>query len=567
MKQDKQAFIEGLINKMTIEQKVGQCLVIGFVGTVITPEILKRIRRYAPAGVRAGLTFRIKTAVHDPTAVGNDRYASRVVRHPKGTVKDYLTGLPVPHCTNEEYCEFLNTMKQAALDNGLGIPLHITMDFEGDSSADYNRGGIHYFPSPMAFSLAKDPKLAKDVAWAVSRQLKPLGVDWLHSPVLDINTHPLNPEIGTRSYGEDAETASTYALEALKGYKEAGIITTGKHFPGRGPSVSDAHDQLPVIDLSREEMNEHLKSFQKLVDAGIPCIMTAHTAYPSLDPSGLAATLSKKILTDLLKNEMGFKGTITTDDISMGGILQNNEVYEACIMALNAGADLILIRDESPLIDEVFVGLVEAVKKGTLPEDRLNDAIRRTLSVKYDYGMFEGGSIRNKKQAGEGINDPKVIEIVDRAAKSGIRVLRDENKLLPLKPDQKVLLIEQINPLHKLTNSQTCHPGILWEHMLKITDKVAMVETNLQLNSEDYDRIKRRLDEADVIVATDYYYRNQVKDKNYSKELMKLGKPLIIVTNTHYPTAIGPEYGTVVITYGVGAESISALAQKLYGKL
>jgi beta-N-acetylhexosaminidase len=566
MNQDKSAFIENLLSKMTIPQKVGQCLVIGFVGTVLTPEIIHRIQRYSPAGIRAGLTFRIKTAIHDPTAVGNNRYTSRVVRNPKGTVKDYLPGLPVPHCTNEEYCEFINTLKKAALENEVGIPLHITMDMEGDSSADYNRGGIHYFPSPMSCSLAHKPELAHDVAWAVGRQLLPIGCDWIHSPVLDVNTHPMNPEIGSRSYGEDPDTVIEYALEALKGYQEAGIITTGKHFPGRGASETDAHNHMPVIDLTEAEMEKHLAPFQKLIDAGIPSIMTAHTSYPSLDPSGLPATLSKTILTDLLKNKMGFKGVITTDDITMGGIIEKYEVPEACRLALEAGADLILIRDESPLIDEVFEGLVLAVQNGQLKEERLNDAIRRTLSVKYDYGMFEKGSLRTTNKAGEGIHDARVVQIATEAAQAGVVVLRDQQGILPLSPLTKVLLIEQINPLHRITNSQACHPGILWEKMLKKSENVAMVETNLVLTEQDYERIKSRLDEADVIVATDYYYRNQAKDDVYGKALMELGKPVIVVTNTHYPTAVRPSYQSVVVTYGVGPESMAAVADTLYRK-
>ena len=211
-----------------------------------------------------------------------------------------------------------------------------------------------------------------------------------------------------------------------------------------------------------------------------------------------------------------------------------------------------------------LTGLIQAVQQGRLKEERLNDAVRCTLSVKYDYGLFEHGSLRAGSQASEGIRDPKVVEIATQAGQCGVRVLKDTQKLLPLKPDQKVLLIEQINPLHRNTNSQACHPGILWENLLNISDQVAMVETNLQLTAQDYERIQHRLDEADIIVATDYYYRNQVKDDRYGQELLKLGKPVIVVTNTHYPTAVRPEYETVVVGYGVGPESITAIARTLY---
>ena len=312
---------------MSIEEKVGQCFVIGYVGATVTPEIIRRIKTYKPAGIRAGLMWRIRTVKHDPNGTNTD-FASRLQRPYKGTIKDFLPDIPVPHFTNEEFCEYVNTLKQAAIENG-NVPLHFTFDFEGDVSADYYRGGVKYFPSCMGIAQG-DKALAKDVAWAVGRQLAPLGFSWIHSPVLDVNTNPKNPEIGARSYAKDPDTVAEYAAEAIKGFKEAGIIATGKHFPGRGESAADAHHGLPVIDISKEEMYEkHIKPYKKLIEAGLPAVMTAHTAYPALDDSGLPATLSQKIITGILKEELGFKGVVTTDEITMGGIISNIEVKDA----------------------------------------------------------------------------------------------------------------------------------------------------------------------------------------------------------------------------------------------
>ena len=560
-------FIDELIAKMTIEQKVGQCLVIGFVGTTITPEILRRIRNYYPAGIRAGLTFRIKSAIYDPTAVGGDRYAQRVVRQPKGTVKDFVNGIAIPHCTNEEYCLFLNTLKQEALDNGLGVPLHISLDMEGDFSADYQRGGIHYFPSCMGIGLTQDKQLVKDVAWAVARQVTALGFNWIHSPVLDVNSNPLNPEIGVRGYSEDPEQVAEFGIAALEGFKEGGLIATGKHYPGRGESAVDAHNALPVIDVTRRDFYDvHLHPFKRLVEAGIPAIMTAHTAYPSLDPSGEAASLSKTILNDILRNEFGFEGVITSDAITMGGIIQNHEVWEACVKAILAGSDLCLIRDESNLIDEIFENMVKAVHNGMLPEERLEESIRRTLSVKYDYGHFENGNILDVNRASDGINDPKVSRIEIDASKRTVRVLRDDQNILPLKPDQNILLVEQINPLHEMTNSQALHPSILWENMFQYKDDLAQVETTLEFTDNDRQRVLARLDDADILVVTSYYYRNKVFNDEFVRELHKKGKPIVVITNTHYPTAIRDEFKTVIVTYGVGVESMKAVAAKLFGR-
>jgi beta-N-acetylhexosaminidase len=563
MSTDKKNFVSQLIDKMTLEQKVGQCFVIGFCGTVVTPAILKRIRKIKPAGIRAGLTFRAKTALHDPYAT-SEVFAHRVLREPKGSVKDIIPGLLPPHCTNEEYCTFLNTMKEEALKDGMGIPLHVTMDMEGDVSCDYTRGGIFNFPFPLGAAATGNPQMAYDMAWATGRQLHALGVNWLHSPVLDTNTEPNNPEIGARSYGENSETVIKYGTEGFKGFKAAGIITTGKHFPGRGESVTDAHRGLPVIDIPRAQMEEHLKPFKAMVDAGIPCIMTAHTVYPCLDPDN-AATLSKKILTDLLKNEWGFKGCVTTDDITMGGIVEKYEVADACVVALNAGCDLILLRDEAPLIDEVYEKVVQAVRDGKLSEERINDAVRRSLTVKYEYGLFENGNVRDVAKAGDGIKDPKVAKIAKASADAAVKVIRDEQKVLPLKKGKSVLVIEQRCPLHYRTDTQKCHPGIFWENFFKYTEDAGQIEVEMSPTEYDMKRIMKRVNEADVIVTTNYFDRRAHAKGNFIDQILAAtSKPVVVVTNSPYPFTVSPEYKTVVCTYGVAPESLEAAVRTLY---
>lgn len=563
---DKKQFVQDLISKMTIEQKVGQCFVIGYVGSIVTPEIINRIKKYNPAGIRAGLMWRIRTVKHDPNGTNTD-YAYRLLRPFTGTMKDFLPDIPVPHFTNEEFCEYVNTLKQAALDRELGIPLHFTFDFEGDVSADYYRGGIKYFPSCMGIANSKDPKMAYDVAWAVGRQLAPLGFSWIHSPVLDVNTNPRNPEIGTRSYGEDPDEVITYAIEALKGFRDAGIIATGKHFPGRGPSAADAHHGLPVISEPREELMRHLEPYRALIKAGLPAIMTAHTAYPAFDDSGLPATLSKPILTDILRGEMGFEGVITTDEITMGGIIQKFDVPEACLRAINAGCDLVLLRDEGGLIDDVMPALAQAVRDGRLSEERLNDAITRTLSVKYDYGFFDQEQIKDPAKASEGINDPKVAQIAQKAAAEAVNVIRDENKVLPVAKGKKVLLVYQVNPLHERTNTQQCNPATPWLEMLKKSDDVYAVETTMKYSEDDRKRVYERMNEVDIIVITNYFDRRSPESGNsFVKELHeKTDKPIVVLTNSPYPFTVLPEYKTVICSYSSSVDSSREIANKIFG--
>ncbi len=564
---EKQQFIENLLSKMTLEQKVGQCLVLGYCGTVITPEIIHRIKKYTPAGIRVGFYWRVRTAWHDPGCTPPE-FAHRMLRIPSGTMKDYIPGIPVPHCTNEEYCQFLNTLKQASLESDLGLPVHITFDFEGDQSADYYHGGAHQFPNNLGLTTQNDPQMAYDVPWAIGTQLLPLGFSWTHSLVLDVNTNPRNPEIGVRSFGKDAGTVIKYAKKMLNGWRDAGIIATGKHFPGRGESVSDAHSGLPIIDLSLSEMEEHLEPYRALIKEGLPAIMTAHTAYPKIEPADIPATLSKIILTDLLKGDLGFKGAITTDAMAMGGIISRFEFGDALIKALNAGADLLLIRDEGPIIHEVFPQIVNAVKNGKLKESRIDDAVLRTLGVKYDYGFFDENSkvgIKEPEKASEGIANPKVKSICINSSRKATQVLRDEENLLPLKKDTRVLLIEQINPMHLNTNSQHCHPSIFWEKMLEQSGNVGSIETDLTFTENDKKRIQDRYDQADVIVITNYYGRRHLDGNSFVKEVVSWGKPTIVVTNSPYPFTVLPEYKTVICSYGCSTECLESVAMTIYG--
>ena len=298
--------------------------------------------------------------------------------------------------------------------------------------------------------------------------------------------------------------------------------------------------------------------------------MTAHTAYPQLDADDVPATLSQKILTGILKDELGFQGAITTDAMAMGGIVSRFEFSDACIRALNAGADLLLLRDESQIVDEVFETLVKAVEDGRLPIERIEDANRRSLGVKYDYGFFEDDSpvgIKDPKHAADAINAKETIEVITDAARRIPHIMRDEPGILPLKKDTKVLLIEQVHPQHHATNMLSrVYPSVFWMQMLKYSDTVAQVECEMTYTEDDRARIKERLDEADIIVMTNYHDRRHKSDKTFVNEIMESGKQVIVVTNSPYPLTVRPEYPTVICTYGCDNHTLNQAARLIYGE-
>lgn len=565
MSKEKQAFVEDILSRMSVEQKIGQTLVLGFVSTVISPDTIRKIHEIQPAGFAGGLKWRIRTAIHDPGGTNVEYAKTRMIRTMKGTNRDFLTDIPCPHATNEQYCEVINTLRRASLENDPAIPIYLSFDDEGDQSAEYYRYGYRYMPTYWGITQTGEPRYAHDVPWSIATQSMPLGFDWIYSFCVDVNNNPMNPEIGTRSWSDDPKVVTAMAKRAFRAYKKKGMICSAKHFPGRGASVSDSHRGLPIIDISKKELvKTHLAPYRALFKMGMPSVMTAHTLYPQIDPD-YPATLSRKITTGILKEEMGFEGVVLLDEITMGGIIERFDVPEACILALQAGGDQILFRDEGGVIEEAFEAMVEAAKDGRITEERLNDAVRRTLNVKYDYGFFnEARTLRDPKKASKGIKNAKVIRTSIEAGKKAITLLRDDDSLLPLPRDKFGILVEQVNPLHEMTNTHECHPSLLWEKCFKYTDNLGIVECTLHYQEEERERVRARKDEADFFVVTNFYNRRIGYGNEFVKEIISWGKPVVIVTNAPFPFTVQDEYGTIIINYSSSPESYEEVARILF---
>ena len=359
--------INKLLNSMTLEQKIGQMLALGFSGTYPHPDIVRMIEQYHIAGFRVTPAGRKFVRYLKPGSPGE----ARVVRALEADEREYGAQITAPNVPPVEYARVLNTLRQRALDTGAHIPLYFALDFEGSQSIDYYAPGMSGFPHPMGLAQSGDPTLARRVARAIGAQLNAVGINWIHSPDLDVNTDPRNPEINTRSYSPDPQIVAEYATQALLGFNDANLIATGKHFPGRGHSSQDAHFDVAVIGESRERMNAaHLAPYRALIQAGLPAIMLAHSIFPALDPSREVATISQPIVTGILREELGFDGVVMTDSFTMGGLANRYEIPDAAVRAIEAGVDLVLLKDENALRGEVYRGLFDAVRAKRLRRTR-----------------------------------------------------------------------------------------------------------------------------------------------------------------------------------------------------
>ena len=560
----KQRYVDDLMGKLTIEEKVGQLMVFGFMGPVIYPHTRELIQKYYVGG------FRIAQKFHPGSSESREKKENPHYKYANNNTFDVPLGMQTKriNCTPEEYAAALNTIRDMALDRKNSIGLHFAFDQEGEGADFLFRQRL--FPYPMGIVATGNPQTAYDVAYAAGKQAHALGANLIHSPVLDVNTNPDNPEIGPRSYSSDPDVVVEYALKSLKGYNDAGIACTGKHFPGRGASDSDAHFSLPTIDLSKEEMfATHLKPFKALIDNGLQCIMAAFTAYPHLGGADMPAATCRAIITGILRGELGYKGVVSTDNMQMKGLIDKYEIGEASVRCLLAGCDLILFRSESPAVIYVIEKVLEAVKNGRYPESMLDESVQRILAMRYDMGLHINGGKVDASRAGELFNDDFIVQTANKAALESTKIVKNKDNVIPVDKNKRVLLIEQIHHFHSFINDTYVHAGVLWEEMRKYSDNVSVVAINESYTDNDKQAVLSRLaqNDYDIVVTTSYYnYRTHAIMTELLREITAYGKPVIVVANNPYEKYGMPDFiNNGIVNYcPSGRENIAAIARAIY---
>lgn len=561
----KEAWIEDILSKMTLEQKIGQCVVVGMSGTQITNDLREAILRYHCSGIRLSSFTRIFKYFSDDKAKQQELGADFV----PSMQKIANGGLP-PYATPEQFAAMLNELRGLAASRKPAIPLHMVVDQEGDVSKDFSRGGVVQFPNNMGLVASKSPKLAYEVAKAIAKQMKASGLDMIHSPVVDVNINPNNPEIGHRAYSDDPEVVAEYAIAQLKGFKEEGVIAAAKHFPGRGDSATDAHHACPMLTVDEKRFNEvELYPYKKLIEAGIDSIMVAHCIYPHIDPDNIS-TVSRKVVTGILRDQLGFEGMITTDSITMGALIDRYGIGEACARALYAGADIILMKAENQWRGEMFYTIQKWVESGKISSEELDDKVRRILSIKKKYGMFKKMGMVNPAKAAAPYKDEFVIKTSQKAAQKAIMVIKDELNALPIDKTKKVLLINQQNSI-KSANDIYDHPALFQELMEEGWPTLQTFETSFGYNEKEEEQVMRFVEQNkfDLIICPNYYDR-QDKPHAYPKALIDKGYPVVLISNTPYCIkevgGLIPSAKSLILNMNPTPEGFRTLKAVLFGK-
>ena len=569
MSKERDSFVAAKLAKMSLAEKCGQVLTFTWRGAYLTPSGIEQVTKLHAGGLCLE-PYALETCKNlywgrsqvDPNFKKPKDWFD--IAHTYFDDRSY--GVSV---TPKELTVALNKLQEIALNRPSGIPLHITIDMEGDFKNDYTSGHVIQFPPPMGLTAIGDVDLAYKVANTLGKQMALIGITQFYHPVCDVNINPLNPEIGVRSFGDDPKVCAKFIDATVRGYQDAGIVATVKHFAGRGDSATDAHDVLDTCRGDLKRMKEvELVTFQAGIDAGAKALMTAHTIYPAFDKE-FPATLSSKVLTDLLRKQMGFKGVVVSDAIGMAAVLRKWPLPQACALAIKAGVDTILLKADDESRSQCFFGIKGAVERGELSIERLDDAVTRLLRMKYDQGLFEKAGKSDPEKTQAHVWSKETQDFSREVAHKALLVVRDDKKLLPVSKDKKILVIEQSFPYSFCGKDLYSHPHMFSEQMVKHSTNLILDDTAFHGTDEDVEEALKLAKEADLVVMTNYYARIEKRGNNWHlvKALKKAGHKVIVVTNFPYRKGVTKEADAVICNFSGSPDSIRAAVDLVFGAI
>jgi beta-glucosidase-like glycosyl hydrolase/CubicO group peptidase (beta-lactamase class C family) len=406
-------WVAATLKKMTLEEKLGQLVMVYYWGRFTSTdnpeyqELLREVRENRVGGI-------ILQAKRTPTGVERSQV------YPSAALA--------------------NQLQRVAK-----IPLLVAADFETGTAMRLADGTA--FPSAMAVGATNDPRDAYTMGKVTALEARAAGVNWIFAPVADVNDNPDNPIINFRSFGEDPRRVAEFVAQFVRGVQENGALATAKHFPGHGDVSVDSHLELPLVPGDMAELERvELVPFRAAIAAGVGAVMSGHLAVPALEPDpNVPATISRRVLTDLLRKKLGFGGIEVTDALDMGGVTTIDSPPDIAVRAVNAGADVLLI---PPVTDAALAALKEAALSGELSMTRVDEAVRRILRAKAELGL-ENDRLVNLNTLSSMFGTTTFKAAAQDIADRGITLIRNDQKLLPLdstRPLRVLLLIVSGDP-------------------------------------------------------------------------------------------------------------------------
>ena len=336
-----------------------------------------------------------------------------------------------------------NSVQEADLINELQqlseTPLLISSDFERGTRMRLDDGSL--FPNNMGIGATRNPELAYKMGLQIAKECRAIGIHQNYAPVMDVNNNADNPIINVRSYGEDPLLVSQMGDMFIKGLQDGNVIATAKHFPGHGDTDIDSHSDLPLLNFDRERLDKiELVPFKSAIDNNVMSVMIAHLSFPALDNQPyIPASLSERIVQDLLIDELNFNGLVVTDALNMKGVTKHFSTKEVAIMCVNAGIDLILM----PQGEETTISTIEnAVTEGTISEDRIDNSVMKILNAKKWLKLDENNFI-NVDNVSSVVNSYEAQELSQLIADESITLVKNDGNLLPFEnvPDKTCLVV------------------------------------------------------------------------------------------------------------------------------
>jgi len=448
------------------------------------------------------------------------------------------------------------------------IPLFVAADFERGASMRVN--STTPWPYAMAFAAAKDLESITEEGAETARDARALGVNWLFAPVADVNNNPDNPIINIRSFGENPTDVSSFVSAYITGAhsdRKNPVLVTAKHFPGHGDTAEDSHMGLARLDADRARIDSvELVPFKEAIAAGVDSVMTAHLAVPAIEPDNIPATVSSKVVTGVLREDLGFHGLVVTDAMDMQGLAALFDTQEASVRAIEAGADVLLMPKRA---EDAINGIVAAVQRGRISRKRLDESVSRVLAAKTRLGLNRKKLV-DLDNIADVVDSPESEERAQQVADRAVTLVKDTADSLPLRHPENACLIA-------LPEGRRTQQGLrLVEEVKKRGPGVTTTVLDPNMSKADLDQVAEKTSGCSQIVIAAYvavsaYRGNVALTGNYPEFVNSLiaGKIPVILAALGNPYLVRsfPEATAYLTTFSPTPTSETALAKALFGEI